>query len=991
MIWPISGGSHQIEPLLSALQCAVCNQFGDLSQISSENLWTFQTQWQFRTQVIQPQWVHVIRLFYAFQVLTVEFHVCSNNLTRTEARAFQDMFDQATRCFPTVLWFSRSSEHSLAKYLIWAGGAAWLARAPRSNFDKLWHSRINGTGLFSKDYTQTWCEAQFGVYIYVSPGKTKVYVGSTEATLLGRYDTRVRKLLQLRQRRLVSCEVALRWWNKQKNFQSFIPILIRMASSKHDALAMEVSDIQVWQPNLNYPWVLKLYNFKTTGTSNLFSIKRAHEGSKLFRRYRHIQDSRSSSFIKKQQSVMTHRSAWRRILGLGSFTFQRFKTSRDLRRKCTSSTTVYILLRMSKFVDEPYKSRAIKELHNILRYKELPVPRYPAPLILPPLIHPSFLVAVKKFLVTLIRDHSEALIPCHWPSSTVVEGKHMTIARFLHNWKQSLAQWSLQPPNQCRCNSLLEQFPDLPTIMVDQKKHIAGGFTSSFLPKDIMHFSDVNTTDAFYPAKEAYFRIAETSFKKWLDSNSFPGQFHSQAQDRWASWIEDQWTIHMQALNTAATYCFDHIQKIKKLFEGMIFHCEDHAADKLSMFCPGVYYRMVDKTFQDKAVFRACSMSPAEVHASMCKQYPQRLKRKYPWGADFTQPLPYAYILPKSKKLFTTARPILGYSATPLSKIFMVLGRVLTDILQIAYPSTFGHRTLPECFADLHVFFGSLGETRIPVDFNDDLKGFFTSVEHVEIRAAVRHAIHKYLEKQPTSRPLEHTYITVDLKAPTTARCIRGRSFSNSTHTFAVAIADIFLIVDQALDSNQFTCLGKVFAQTRGASIGAQASPAICATVTAFREQVWLDSYNVQLADLGFFLRYVDNRLMFLFPEFVHLPFVQQLVSLEFYKLPIELENCGNKIILGCEYDQVNKTCKYVPPEHAFQYRSVYSAGTKSRALCGFQARLHLLYRYTYPRSLAYELVKQLKLGYLRKGFTHQDLNVLVRKVAHKYRIARAQ
>ena len=354
-------------------------------------------------------------------------------------------------------------------------------------------------------------------------------------------------------------------------------------------------------------------------------------------------------------------------------------------------------------------------------------------------------------------------------------------------------------------------------------------------------------------------------------------------------------------------------------------------------------------------------------------------------GADFQKQVPYAYILPKGKKLYTSARPILGYSSTPFSKLFQVLGRILTDLLKAAYPETIGHRTINECFEDLHKYFKNLPDGLPILDFNDDLKGFFTSVDHPSIREAIKHALYKYLEKHPPQGDTE-VFITVDLNAPTAVRTIRGRSFDKVSKRYAIRLWDIPRIVDLALDSNCFTCLGRVFLQVRGASIGAQASPAICATVTAYRESVWAHAYKVNLSEAGFFLRYVDNRLVFTLPGKAQEPAFVRFLSLLFYRSPIELESCGNQIILGCKYDTVNRTCLYVPPEHAYQYRSILTAGTPSRALSGFRARLHLLYRYTYPRSKAIGIAQILMNGYINKGFSKPSLQKIHKQVHFKFR-----
>jgi hypothetical protein len=120
---------------------------------------------------------------------------------------------------------------------------------------------------------------------------------------------------------------------------------------------------------------------------------------------------------------------------------------------------MYMLYRMAQYLDEPYKSRAGKELNKIFTIKELEIPTQPCPLNLPPMAHPEFLKEAKKFIISFVRRNSTRFVPLHWPSSTIVEGKHTTIATFLHNWKPAFIEWSSCPPTACHCQEILLKFP----------------------------------------------------------------------------------------------------------------------------------------------------------------------------------------------------------------------------------------------------------------------------------------------------------------------------------------------------------------------------------------------------------------------------------------------------------------------------------------------------------------------------------------------------
>ena len=286
---------------------------------------------------------------------------------------------------------------------------------------------------------------------------------------------------------------------------------------------------------------------------------------------------------------------------------------------------------MAKYMDEPYKSRAVKELQCILVKKGLPPPKHPSPLNLPPLAHPSFLRAVKRFLILFVRKHSDSMIPLHWPSSTVIEGKHTSIAKYLHNWKPAFVEWSSQPPVSCNCGDILKRFPDLP----NQNGHIAGLLSSKFFPPELEGISQVCTGDAFYPSQQVFFRDADKAMQQWGNAGGIPTNLRKELLQEWKVFLKQHWPLHQAQLDLQPSHNIKVLQAIKQLLKGCIFHCEDHHTAKLCIFCPIRYFKMVIKTFTDGEVFKEVEASPAEIHDQIRQNYPKILQKRYPWGADF--------------------------------------------------------------------------------------------------------------------------------------------------------------------------------------------------------------------------------------------------------------------------------------------------------------------------------------------------------------------
>ena len=115
---------------------------------------------------------------------------------------------------------------------------------------------------------------------------------------------------------------------------------------------------------------------------------------------------------------------------------------------------------------------------------------------------------------------------------------------------------------------------------------------------------------------------------------------------------------------------------------------------------------------------------------------------------------------------------------------------------------------------------------------------------------------------------------------------------------------------------------------------------------------------------------------------------MRRFTSLLFYDHPVELEPCGNDDFLGNVLDMFHNRFTYKVPQDECAYRSCHSAGSTNRVLSGLNARLHLLFRATFPRSLAPQLLSQLIAKYEAKGFPHQVLSKMSFKVSSKYKIA---
>ena len=341
------------------------------------------------------------------------------------------------------------------------------------------------------------------------------------------------------------------------------------------------------------------------------------------------------------------------------------------------------------------------------------------------------------------------------------------------------------------------------------------------------------------------------------------------------------------------------------------------------------------------------------------------------------KPLAYSYILPKRKKNFTTARPIISFANSNMGLLLKALSHTLIQITKTVFPDNFHALDVNQTFRMLHRFL----KKKLPnINMhNDDLAGFYTSVPHQRIKDALNFALQQYLIQQPAStKP-----ITFSVK-PTSkckfTRFIRGRSFKRTGVSKLIYFDDIPSLVELTLKHSYFTSQQKSFTQRRGSCIGSPISPALCNLTVALDEFYWTNTYGTFKKQI-YCNRYVDNRLILLPHDMETTAPFTELLDLNFYKHPVILEPENNNVYLGFQVNHENHTCKYIIPPDTYQYRSPFSAGSLNTTLSGMRSRLHLLKLRTFPKHHINESAHNFLQMYVQKGFQKRDLYRLAKLV----------
>jgi hypothetical protein len=131
------------------------------------------------------------------------------------------------------------------------------------------------------------------------------------------------------------------------------------------------------------PWILQVH--KQNGSGEV-KPQYTRIGKKQFKRFRHAEQGHEEESVKIQK----HKQSWKMLHQLGGRYLDRFQVSRKLRRACTEPLMLYYWYRMAGHMDEPFKSRAIRELTKILKSRSLAIPRTPRPALIPFLDHKDF-------------------------------------------------------------------------------------------------------------------------------------------------------------------------------------------------------------------------------------------------------------------------------------------------------------------------------------------------------------------------------------------------------------------------------------------------------------------------------------------------------------------------------------------------------------------------------------------------------------------------
>ena len=817
------------------------------------------------------------------------------------------------------------------------------------------------------------------VYSRVSLRSRHSYIGVCEQ-LGAREHSRMRKMRQLSNGKHIHAEGALQFWLAHDNYHEWIAVPIASHATMSEARTVEASLQHEFASSLNHPYIWRHFSptWKAASHRSLPPTSfRYHK--RMWRRVRR----RHGKLFWSSPRHQSHRQCWELLLKLAGRTYWSYRAQRYLRTRRFHDMQIYALYRAADSMEETAgRCRVLSLLHRVMKFRRMRRPPQGPPVALPPILVPSWFPTIRRWLQTQLQAQPSRLTPLHWPRTVIMEGSNQSVGQVLHNWRWWMRKFALDGAPPCACHLFRHSHPDAPRV---QDHVIMPAEAASTTLSNILQ---LGAKDTFYPGRNHYMQATSQIFAAWFQRQ---GLDWSRAESSWQQLVRSAWPQHASAL-TPRHIQWSAVSRAKQDLKHMVVACEDHEPHKLNVYCPLAYYNMVRKTFSDPEVF-------APVHGTVLgwqehiTRMPRHL-RMYAWGLNRKSMIPSSYVLPKSNKLYAKGRPIINFRASPFRLLWTGLGHVLNDMCTSACPYSFHSGSMPQMIGFIHVYLAQCRNRRVVVN-NTDLVGFFTSVPQDRIIQAVNHMVQAYWDMWGRGRPMEMAHLTVMQKdTQKKHRTFAGRRRCTESIARTFRLVDIIDLVELAMATSVFEVLGTPFRQVRGACIGMQASPPLCNITAAWEEWMWARTYGFLRHQRHlhgrcrflFVLRYVDNRLTIHDRCLDADRAIKDLIHLDFYRDPVQLEHVGDMKVLGYTLDVQAGTMRMLDQQSDWRIRHPHSATSTTRLLSGFKSRLHLVLQGVYPRSLRPSEIQKLIDKYVARGYSRRQLTRIAESLDHRCR-----
>ena len=516
-------------------------------------------------------------------------------------------------------------------------------------------------------------------------------------------------------------------------------------------------------------------------------------------------------------------------------------------------TLCYAPRRLANNIQEPFRTLSLNAIDASIKWWHgKPAPRASA-LRAPWSLTPNLQLQLRKFLRQWHFKMLEHQVPCHAPSFKMVFIKHAAVLDQLCNHKKAIDDWSTSNPAICCCQSW-SSYKSAALNPSDSHWVLSGSLLHSLLPPELAVIAEGSLLNKVFPSKKEYLNQMRLGMKNWTKRNGLPSMPNSSVSDL----CHLLWSAHTQQITNHITK--SSITQLQSTFDGAIFHCEDKHSSSLRIYCPCLYYKAIEQTFQDPSIFEQLLDDPASIVSSLVESLQRQHGKSYPWAVGPGRQLPSGYILAKRKKEFRSGRPIISFVDSPFRPMLNILARLIFQLIPAACPNHFAT-------GDVYTLLSILKSAPVDADLilvNQDLAGFFTSIDQDRFVRSWFMLLDFLRPKMNVSD--NEAFSVYPGKSNNPGDIIKGRTFRRLNVTRKIIIKDVPDLIKSALNMQTFALGQKCVRQCRGSPMGSPLSPALCLMVVSISEQIWSITFNQLLSNHNLFIRhirYVDNRLIF--------------------------------------------------------------------------------------------------------------------------------
>ena len=241
------------------------------------------------------------------------------------------------------------------------------------------------------------------------------------------------------------------------------------------------------------------------------------------------------------------------IFDLASDSLKSFLTQKFLRSNYVDADTVYHLCRVASHLGDPYyETLCSSKLTDVLRFRQLPVPRPCVPLSTPLLLpQRQFARMVRSALDQCLSTSEDPLIPYHIPTTRIIPASHPKIKDVLRSHMDVVQSWTADETAEqmgwtCPCATIVADHPEV--RLVDG--HVACSASLLSLPEDLKELAAASANNAVFPLKEGSWASFRQAVAKWTHDH---GLQCLPTDDLWNFWepvwmehrhnLADKWTV----------------------------------------------------------------------------------------------------------------------------------------------------------------------------------------------------------------------------------------------------------------------------------------------------------------------------------------------------------------------------------------------------------------------------------------------------------------